>query len=102
MKADDTSLPTFAHRQLACTVLLFPMASRVGRIREVAAKMLDKTTDRHAEHYRRQVTDAMKANFTRLGLAEAEQAAQLEAFWSAAHGEMVRQSYTYQNSGDAA
>ncbi|MCB1469255.1 MAG: hypothetical protein KDK08_19425 [Rhizobiaceae bacterium] len=102
MKLDDSSRALSDRIQPACTLLLFPMRSRIGRIREVATKMLDKTTERHAEHYRRQVTDAMMTNFARLRLAEEEQAAQLEAFWSAVNGEMARQSYTCRNSGDAA
>lgn len=101
MKLDDTSRPVFDRAQPTCTVLLFPMRSRIGRIREVATKMLDKTTERHADHYQRRVTDAMMTTFTRLRLAEAEQAAQLEAFWSAVEGEIARQSYTLHNSGGA-
>jgi hypothetical protein len=35
------------------------MVNRTGRIRDTATKMLDKPTDKSAEHYRRQVDEAM-------------------------------------------
>ncbi|MER8829141.1 DUF6074 family protein [Mesorhizobium sp. M0938] len=49
--------------------------NRVGKVRDVAGKMLAKTTDRHAESYRDQVTLALLNPLTRLGVSEYEQAA---------------------------
>src|SRR5690606_21172107 len=54
-------------------VIVFPMVKRVGRIRDVAIKMLDKPSDRAASHYRHQVTDAMLRGFEKLGIPEDEQ-----------------------------
>ncbi|TXH81191.1 MAG: hypothetical protein E6Q77_08660 [Rhizobium sp.] len=88
----DTDLPLFAWHP-PCRVLTFPMASRVGKIRDVASKMLDKATDRHADYYRKQVTEALIAQLDRIGVPEHEQDEQLGAFWHAVQNEMIRQCY---------
>ncbi len=85
-------LPLFAW-QPPCKVIPFPMAARVGKIRDTAAKMLDKATDRHADYYRRQVTEAIIAQLDRLGIPEHEQDEQLGAFWQEVQNEMIRQCY---------
>ena len=93
MKRDDnSSLPLFSW-QAPCSVIAFPLDRRMGKIRDVAAKLLDKTTDRHAEWYRRQVTEALLVHLERLGLPEGEQDDQLGAFWSRVQDEMIRQTY---------
>ncbi|AZO39644.1 MAG: hypothetical protein EOS81_10680 [Mesorhizobium sp.] len=76
-----------------CQVIAFPLVSRVGRIREVATKMLAKSTDRHAESYRDQVTTGLLGHLGRLGISESEQDEQLGAFWAAVQAEIIRQTY---------
>lgn len=74
-------------------VVVFPMVRRVGRIRDVAAKMLDKRTDRAATSYRDQVTDGMLRSLHRAGISEDEQDEQLGAFWNAVQAEILRLTY---------
>jgi hypothetical protein len=50
-----------------CRILAFPLASRIGRIREVASKLHEKSTERAVDHYRRQVTEGMIGHLDRLG-----------------------------------
>jgi hypothetical protein len=73
-------------------VALFPMAKRVGRIREVADKLLDKPTDRSAENYRRIVSDAVLTHLHRIGLDPEEQGRELGEFWKAVEAECGRVS----------
>ncbi|WP_442582513.1 DUF6074 family protein [Mesorhizobium sp. ASY16-5R] len=82
-------------------LIIFPMTARVGRIRDVATKMLEKPTDRAAEYYRRQVTEAILVALVRLGVGEIEQDEHLERFWAAVRNEIVRQTYSG-HTGDAA
>ncbi|KAA1182103.1 hypothetical protein FP026_08430 [Rhizobium tropici] len=88
----EHDLPLFAWKP-ACKIVLFPMVARVGKVRDVASKMLDKATDRHADYYRRQVTEALISQLDRTGIPENEQDEQLGAFWDAVQNEMIRQCY---------
>ncbi|PBB20564.1 hypothetical protein CK219_05350 [Mesorhizobium sp. WSM4313] len=85
-----------------CHVIAFPLIRRIGRIREVAGKMLAKSTDRHAESYRDQVTTGLLGHMTRLGIPEREQDEQLGAFWAAVQAEIIRQTYQQRPGGNAA
>lgn len=76
-----------------CQVIAFPLIQRTGKIRDVAAKMLAKTTDRHAESYRDQVTAAVVSQFNRLGVTEVERDRQLTQFWHAVQAEIIRLSF---------
>lgn len=91
-----TDLPLFAW-QPPCELIAFPMVNRVGKIRDVAAKLLDKSTDRHAEYYRVQVEDGLIRQFERLSLSHTEIDHQLRSFWSKVDEEVVR--LTYQPGG---
>ncbi|ESY87520.1 hypothetical protein X739_05930 [Mesorhizobium sp. LNHC220B00] len=83
-------------------VIVFPMIKRTGRIRKVAAKMLDKRTDRAAAFYREQVNDAMLRSLTRAGIPEPEQDEQIGAFWSAVQAGIIRQTYRCSRPGGSA
>ncbi|RWC38329.1 DUF6074 family protein [Mesorhizobium sp.] len=74
----------------------FPLTRRVGKIRDVATKMMAKSTDRHAESYRDQVTVALLSHLTRIGVPQADQDKQLSTFWAAVQTEVIRQSYRQQ------
>lgn len=91
-----SDLPLFSW-QPVCVVISFPLARRTGKVRDVAAKMLDKTTERHADQYRAQVTEALVKQMARSGINQAVQPAEIEAFWAKVHEEMVR--LTYQRRG---
>lgn len=82
-------LPLFAWQPPRKTIV-FPMRSRIGRIRDVAEKMVDKQTQRHADHYFRQVNEAMVKQLSRIGLSELEIDEQLRGFWVAVDGEITR------------
>lgn len=89
-------LPLFAWQPPRKTIV-FPMKSRIGRIRDVAAKMVDKQTQRHADHYFRQVNEAMVNQLSRIGLSELEIDEQVGAFWVAVDQEITR--LVYQRTG---
>ncbi|PSS67076.1 hypothetical protein C6558_03430 [Ensifer sp. NM-2] len=101
MSGDDhTALPLVSWQPPACALIPFPMINRVGKIRDVAAKLLDKQTDRHAEYYCKQVTDGLSAQFSKLGLSEALQDEQIGAFWTKVNQEVVRLRYRHTGSTD--
>lgn len=68
------------------------MVKRIGRIRDTAAKMLDKPTEKSAEHYRRQVDEAMTGQLSKIGLLGEAIEAERTAFWNAVDLEMTRQA----------
>ncbi|MGP2493522.1 DUF6074 family protein [Mesorhizobium sp. PUT5] len=85
-----------------CRMIVFPMSRRVGRIRDVAVKMLDKPTDRAATFYRDQVTDGILKQMVKARISEAEQDEQLGAFWQAVQAEMIRLTYCGHGTGGGA
>ncbi|WP_425647921.1 DUF6074 family protein [Agrobacterium leguminum] len=89
---DADNLPLFAWKQPECRLIPFPMVKRIGRIRDTAAKMLDKPTEKSAEHYRRQVDEAMTGQLSKIGLLGEAIEAERTAFWNAVDLEMTRQA----------
>lgn len=85
--------PTLFEWSPPCTIIVFPMGRRVGRIRSTAEKMLAKSTDRAAESYRDQVTDGLLRQMGKAGISDREQDEHLGAFWSAVQAEIVRLTY---------
>ncbi|RUZ74540.1 hypothetical protein EN943_23590 [Mesorhizobium sp. M7A.F.Ca.US.006.01.1.1] len=77
------------------------LVRRIGKVRDIARKMLDKSTDRHAECYRYRVTTGLLGHMSRIGIPEQEQDEQLGAFWSAVQAEII-QTYQRQPGGSAA
>ncbi len=102
MSNDADKLTLFTWKQPECRLIPFPMVNRIGRIRDTAAKMLDKPTEKSAEHYRRQVDEAMAGQLSKIGqLGEAIEAERV-AFWKAVDAEMTRQSYGWRHEPDGA
>ncbi|UDL87041.1 DUF6074 family protein [Mesorhizobium sp. PAMC28654] len=101
MKREADGTPLFAWQPVA-KVIVFPMIKRVGKIRTTAANMLAKSTDRHAEFYRDQVTTALLKQMAKAGILEAEQDEQLGAFWSAVQVEIIRLAYRGSQPGGTA
>jgi hypothetical protein len=91
MSNDADTLPLFTWKQPDCRLIPFPMVKRIGRIRDTAAKMLDKPTEKSAEHYRRQVDEAMTIQLSKIGLAGEKIEVERAAFWKAVEAEMTRQ-----------
>lgn len=89
------------HHQ-ACLLIAFPLHRRTGKIRDVARKLLAKNTDRHADSYRRQVTDALDRKLLRLGMEKTQISKQIGSFWRAVDLEISRISYRKQGPGGIA
>jgi hypothetical protein len=88
----DHDLPLFAWNP-PCRIILFPMPARVGRVRDVARKLASKPTERAADYYFSQVSEALVAQLSKIGIPELEQDEQIGAFWSAVNQEVARLSY---------
>ncbi|APO74585.1 hypothetical protein AM571_CH01764 [Rhizobium etli 8C-3] len=95
---DSKDLPLFAW-QPPIKIIAFPLINRVGKIRDVARKLHDKATDRHAEYYLKQVTDGLVAHLDRLGLSPEERERQIDAFWAKVEQEVIRLSYQRPDAG---
>lgn len=95
-------LPLLTRQPPNCQLLAFPLNRQVGKVRDVARKLLDKSTDRHADYYRGQVTDALMKRLTKIGIPEHLQDEQIGVFWSAVELELARLSYRGQRPGGAA
>ncbi|NEK36310.1 hypothetical protein GR253_19575 [Rhizobium leguminosarum] len=100
MTRDHSDLPLFAWRPPVCDVLPFPLARRVGKIRDVASKLVAKTTERSADYYFSQVSEALVAQLSKIGIPDHEQDEQIGAFWSAVNQEVARLSYRGTGSHD--
>lgn len=102
MSNDADNLPLFAWKQPECRLIPFPMVNRIGRIRDTAAKMLDKPTEKSAGHYRRQVDEAMTGQLAKIGLLGEAIEVERAAFWKAVDAEMTRQAYGWRQEPDGA
>jgi hypothetical protein len=100
MTPDD--LPLFAWRPPTGEVIAFPLAKQGERVSETARKLLAKTTVKHADYYRGQVTDAIVKRLLRLGIPDHLIDEQVGAFWTAVEWEMARLTYRGQRPGGAA
>lgn len=74
----------------ALTIHVFPADRRVGKIRDVATKLMAKTTDRSIEHYRWQVTEALLVNMASRHVPEEQHGEQVRRFWVAVDCEVAR------------
>jgi hypothetical protein len=94
----DAGLPLFAWEP-PCKVIAYPLGNRTGKVRDVARKLIDKTTDRHAEYYRKQVTQGLIVQLEKIGLSETEQDEQIGAFWCKVEQEALRLTYHRPGAG---
>lgn len=81
--------------------IAFPLDKRIGKIRDVAGKMLATKTERQADHYRGQVSEALMHRLRTIGIPDEVIADQLAAFWSRVNAEMLRRSYGEHRGGAA-
>ncbi len=79
-----------AEYPIQCQIIAFPLTKRVAKVRDVAAKLMEKTTDRQAEAYRNMVAEMLFRHLDRLGIAEDEQDEQVGAFFTAVEQELLR------------
>ncbi|WP_042777826.1 DUF6074 family protein [Sinorhizobium fredii] len=98
MNDRSADLPLFAW-QPPCKLIAFPMINRIGKIRDVARKLHDKATDRHAEYYVKQVSDGLTSHLDRLGLSPEERNRQIDDFWTKVEQEVIRLSYQRPGAG---
>ncbi|WP_413709152.1 DUF6074 family protein [Rhizobium sp. Rhizsp82] len=89
--SDD--LPLFTWKPPPCRFLVFPLTSRVGKIRDTASKLLDKATSRHRLYYRSQVSDALCAQLQKLAVPERDIEREIASFWRLVDQETRRQAY---------
>ncbi|EUB95897.1 hypothetical protein PMI07_002385 [Rhizobium sp. CF080] len=83
-----------------CRLLPYPLVNRVGKIRDVASKLLDKPTEKSAIHYRLVVTEALQASLSKIGLGRAEIDLEIGLFWTAVENELARQTYGWRQDPD--
>ncbi|MCV9960356.1 DUF6074 family protein [Pararhizobium sp. BT-229] len=91
---DESDLPLFRWRPPPCQFIAFPLTCRIGRIRDVASKLQDKT-DRHATYYREQTAQALTGQLLKIGLSPEAIEKELAAFWVKVNAEIVRRSYAH-------
>lgn len=83
-----------------CAVIVpFPLAGRTVKVRGTAAKLLATTTDRHARHYRHQVTQALGAHLRSRQVPHGLHAAQIRQFWAAVEIEVARLQFDGRRHG---
>ncbi len=87
---------------LPCQVIAFPLTKRVAKVREVAARIMDKATDRQAAAYRNQVAETLFRHLDRIGVPEDEQDEQVGAFFTAVELELYRLHCLHDASGETA
>ena len=78
---------------MPCQIIAFPLTRRAARIRDVAARIMEKTSDRQANAYRNQVAETFFRHLDKIGIAEDEQDEQVGAFFTAVELEIARLSY---------
>ncbi|MEK1891328.1 MAG: DUF6074 family protein [Phyllobacterium sp.] len=76
-----------------CRIIAFPLTKRVAKIREVAARIMEKSSDRQAGAYRNQVAETLFRHLAKIGVAEEEQDEQVGAFFTAVELELARLAY---------
>lgn len=94
---DNRILPLFDWRP-ECKLIPYPLVHRIGKVRDVAGKLLDKPTEKAAAHYRSVVTEALEVSLSKIGLADTAIDEEIGGFWLAVEREIARQSYGW--SGD--
>ncbi|QGA57247.1 DUF6074 family protein [Brucella sp. 2280] len=98
MKKND--LPLFAWTP-PCKVLVFPLESRIGKVRRTAS-MLYRKHGEDAELYWKQVIAANRKHLERIGLSEKEVWTEIAAFSQAVQSELVRISLEWKDTGGVA
>lgn len=99
MSGHHTDLPLFAW-QPPCMIIAFPLEHRVGKVRDVARKLLAKTTERHADYYASQIEDALRHHLSKAGVSQIEQDRQICAFWGKVNAEIARLTHRGTGSND--
>lgn len=89
------------HGKSSAELIPFPLNCRIGKVRDVARKLASKTTERHADHYREQVSDALRGQLTKVGVSIFDQEQQIAQFWSEVDREVTRIHFRDSHGGAA-
>jgi hypothetical protein len=100
MNHDD--VPLFAWNPLPCQVIAFPLSRWREKVQDVAFKMSEKTTERHAAYYYDQVSQALFKKLDRYGIPESKQHDQVLSFWRSVNMEIARMNHRNKKPGGAA
>jgi Family of unknown function (DUF6074) len=73
-------------------ILTFPLSARVGKARDVAAKLRTKRTERHRRSYSDLVTVSLRRSLARHGADVAMVQQELLLFWCRVADEQARQA----------
>lgn len=92
---EDNYFKVLTEGPLENQLIPFPMINRVGKIREVAAKIRSQKTRGHVDYYRKQVTSALDRHLEKIHLSPAEREAQVRVFWQQVERELLRQSQAF-------
>lgn len=84
-----TDLPLFNWNPPVCTVLVFPLSRRVGKIRRTAEVLASKS-DKSALQYRATVLEAMHSQMAKAQLSQKTIAFEIAAFEAAVERELNR------------
>lgn len=76
--------------QPECEMISFPFDRRVGRIRDIAGKLVNCKTERHEEYFISQIDDAHTGQLERAGLSVDQISEQIAMFWPKVYQEVTR------------
>lgn len=85
--AASPSLNTY---QSSAEIMPFPLSARIGKVRDVAGKLLACKSSQHARVYRAQVTEALGVHFRSKRVPTELHAGEIHKFWSAVELEVAR------------
>jgi hypothetical protein len=91
-----------ASGSIKATVATFPQHRRHSKVRDVADKLLAKTTPRAVAHYRWQVSNAMSVHLRSRHVPVEQHGAQIRLFWIAVDCEVARRLNGGRRPGGAA
>src|SRR5690349_169843 len=86
-RARDARVPDAS---TSADVVAFPLDRRIGKIRDVARKLVATKSERHSESYRRQVAAALEANLIGRGVSPEQVVGDLVRFWRCVELEAAR------------
>ena len=90
------------HPGLPALISPFPQERRTAKVRDVATKLLAKTTSRAVEHYRAQVSGAMEGHLRSRRVPAEQHRELIRKFWVAVDCEVARRVNGRQRPGGAA
>jgi hypothetical protein len=75
---------------MTARMFVFPLTSRVGKIRAVATILMCMRSPTTAKAYRLRITTGLLQHLEKLGIPPIEQSEPVFAFWNSVHEEIAR------------